>query len=280
MYWQGSLNEMRHDAIEKQRGRKAEEEDIQILGKILYFLISSAKVAREYGLLAVEEQAAELDRENEIEALLYDAVEMLLDGFTPATMVEIFSNRYWVNPLNGYEATAGYLIIRGILLIQDGQNGWQVQSVLCSMLPTEIGKASMKICKEYESRKAEKEDETARIYFETDFSRSEDLVVRTCLKELELELFYMADVEVQRLLREIDGNYLVPALLGMKKEARQIFARNMSSRLRNMIMADCYKCCDIENESILEAAEYMMEKLRVLQACGEILDFESRMLEK
>lgn len=263
MYWQDCLNEMRHDAIEKQREQKAEQEDIQVLGKILYSLTSFAKITMEEGLFAVEEQAAKLNRENEAEALLYDAVEMLLDGFTPTAMIEVVSNRYWVNSRKGYEATVEYLILRGILLIQDNQNPLQVQRVLCSMLPKEVEEKSMKIYKEYENREREKEEQLAKIYFETDFSGSEDFAVQIYLKELEVKLLDMTDMEIQNLLRELDNNYLVPALIGMKKEAREIIVKNMSNPLRNMIMMDCYKCCDIDSESIVEGLEYVMEKLKV-----------------
>lgn len=35
-------------------------------------------------------------------------------------------------------------------------------------------------------------------------------------------------------------------------------------------MEDCYKCADIDSLAILEGAEYVIEKLRVLEACREI----------
>lgn len=78
--------------------------------------------------------------------------------------------------------------------------------------------------------------------------------------------------------RDVDNMYLVQALVGMRQKTRQILARNLSSRLRAMIIEDCYQCADIDDSAIAEGAVYITEKLKVLQACGEIMDAESRIL--
>lgn len=276
--WSGYLNEIRHDAIARQKQVTPVDADIELLGRVIYYVTSFAKAARTYGLLAVEEEALHLDLENEIEALLYEAAELIVDGSSPECVAEVLSNSYWISQPEGYAATAAYIGIRGALLVQEDINPYSVQRIAGSMLPVEIREKCIGVCRNYEAQKKEKKDEAAKVYFETDFSRSEALEVREALDWLEKELSCMTDREIQQWLREIDNNYLVPALIGMKQGVRQAIARNMSTRLRGMIMEDCYKLADIDDCAIAEGAVYITEKLKVLQATGEIMDAESRLL--
>ena len=278
--WSGYLNEMRHDAIARQKQVTPTDADIELLGRMIYYVMSFAKAARTYGLLAVEEEALHLDLENEAEAILHEAAELIVDGSSPECVAEILSNYYWISQPEGYAATAAYIGIRGALLVQEDVNPYSVQLIAGSMLPVKIREKCIEVCRNYEAQKQKKQDEAAKVYFETDFSRSEALEIREALDWLERELSYMTDREIQRLLREVDNNYLVPALVGMKQGTRQAIARNMSTRLRGMIMEDCYKLADIDDCAIAEGAVYVTEKLKVLQATGEIMDAESRLLYK
>lgn len=276
--WQGYLNEIRHDVFAKQRQVAPTEADIELLGHMLYVVKSFAEAARTYGLLAMEEEASHLNLENEAEAILYEAVELIVDGCSPECVAETLSNYYWVSPPEGYVATAVYIGIRGALLVQESVNPYAMMKLVCSMLPTTLREKCIEICGKYEAKKSEKKDEIAKVYFETDFSRCEALEVREALDWLERELSFMSDGEIQRLLRDVDNMYLVQALVGMRQKTRQILARNMSSRLRAMIMEDCYQYADIEDCAIAEGAVYVAEKLKVLQACGEIMDAETRFM--
>lgn len=278
--WSGYLNEMRHDAIARQKQVTPTDADIELLGRIIYYVMSFAKAARTYGLLAVEEEALHLDLENEAEMILHEAAELIVDGSSPECVAEILSNYYWISQPEGYAATAAYIGIRGALLVQEDVSPYSVQLIAGSMLPAKMREKCIEVCRNYEAQKQKKQDEAAKVYFETDFSRSETLEIREALDWLERELSYMTDREIQRLLREVDNNYLVPALIGMKQGTRQAIARNMSTRLRGMIMEDCYKLADIDDCAIAEGAVYVTEKLKVLQATGEIMDAESRLLYK
>lgn len=276
--WTGYLKELRHDAIAKQRNVIPAESDIECLGRVLYDVTSFAETARTYGLLAVEEESLTLDRQNEQEALLYEGVKLVIDGRSPEQVAEILTNIYWVRQPEGYAAAVSYIVIRSVLLLQEGEHPYTIRQLAASMLPVSVWETCMEICERYEAKKKKSEAETARVYFETDFSRCDSLEVREALDLLERELSFMTDREIQRLLRDVDNNYLVQALVGMRKKARQIIARNMSSRLREMIMQDCYQCADIDDCAIAEGAVHVADKLEVLQACGEILDAESRIL--
>ncbi len=276
--WQGYLNEMRHDAFVKQRQIPPTEADIELIGHMLYVVKSFAEAARTYGLLAVEDEASHLNLENEAEAILYEAVELIVDGCSPECVAETLSNYYWINSPEGYVATAVYIGIRSALLVQEGVNPYAMMKLVRSMLPAAIREKCIEVCRKYEAKKSEKKEEAAKAYFETDFSHCEVPEVRQTLDWLERELSFMSDGEIQRLLRDVDNMYLVQALIGMRQKTRQILARNMSSRLRAMIMEDCYQCADIEDCAIAEGAVHVAEKLKVLQACGEIMDAESRIL--
>ncbi len=277
--WQGYLNEMRHDAIEKQRKTKPTDADIELLGHIIYVVKSFAETTRIYGMLSVEEEASCLNLENEPEAILYEAAEMLVDGCSLESMAEVLSNYYWVSQPEGYAATAAYIAIRGALLVQQDMNPYSIMQIISSMLPSEIREKCVRVCENFEARKQKKKEEAAKIYFETDFSRCAAPEIREASDWLERELSCMTDREIQRLLRDVDNHYLVQALVGMKQKTRQAIARNMSARLRGMIMADCYQSANIEDDAIAEGAIQITEKLKVLQACGEIMDAESRRMK-
>lgn len=276
--WNGYLNEIRHDVIAKQKQAVPTDRDIELLGRVIYYVKSFAENARSYGLLAVEEVAAGLDVENLPERVLYEAAQLLVDGCSTEYMAEVLSNHYWISQPKEYEATAVYMGIRGVLMVQKGANPYSIQQLICSILPMEIRDKCIEVCRKYETQKRKNREEIAKVYFETDFSRSEGLEVRESLDLLERELSCMTDREIQCLLREVDNNYLVPALIGMRKKARQTIARNMSARLRGMIMEECYRLAEIDNDGIAEGAVYVTEKLKVLQACGEIMDAEERLL--
>ena len=211
--WNGYLNEIRHDAIARQKQVTPTDADIELLGRMIYYVMSFAKAARTYGLLAVEEEALHLDLENEAEAILHEAAELIVDGSSPECVAEILSNYYWIIQPEGYATTAAYIGIRGALLVQEDVNPYSVQLIAGSMLPVKIREKCIEVCRNYEAQKQKKQDEAAKVYFETDFSRSEALEIREALDWLERELSYMTDREIQRLLREVDNNYLVPVLV-------------------------------------------------------------------
>lgn len=267
------LNDMRHHAIAEQPlGESVEQAHIEQLGKAIYYVTRYAGIARKYGLLAVEEEAMSLDRNNPMEALLFEAVELLVDSCNILWMSEMLSNRYWLNNPKGYEATAEYICIRGILMIREGHNRLWVQRLATSILPVEIKENCMKISKEKEEQNRRKQNEVARIYFETNFSRNQEPMVRKSLEELEQELTHLTDKAIQCLLREVENNYLVQAMVGMCHSSRKKLARNMSYRLREMIMEDCYQLADIDSMAIAEGAVHVIEKLRVLEGCKDIAE--------
>ena len=276
--WNGYLKEIRNDVVEKQKGIEATESDIELLGRMIWYVKNFAEITRNYGLLAMEEEAIDLDMENPAEESLKEAVQLITDGSSQDNIAEILSNGYWISDPKAYMAAAVYIGIRGALLISEGEHPYKVQNTVSSILHGKIREKCIEVSRNYQAKKQEKQEEVAKNYFETDFSRSESLEVRKALDLLEKELDWMSDAEIQRLLREVDNNYLIQALIGMKQKARLAIARNMSARLRGMIMVDCYQIADIEDCAIAEGAVYVMEKLRVLQGCGEIMDTEERLL--
>lgn len=276
--WNDYLNEIRHDVIARQKQQTPTDEDIKLLGRVIYYLMSFSEEARAYGLLAMEEVAYQLDLENRMDAFLHKAAMMIVDGRSPECVAEVLSNYYWLNSLECYEAAAVYMGIRGVLLVQQGEHMLSITEIVCSVLPEELQKKCKDVSWDYTDKKRKKKEEIGKVYFETDFSRTDELLVRESLDWLERELSCLTEREIQIWLRNVDNNYLVPALVGMKQRSRQVIAKNMSLRLRAMIMVDCYQVAHIDAEAIAEAAEYLTEKLKVLQACGEIWDAECRLL--
>lgn len=281
--WNNFLKEIRNDVFQKQMQTQIEDADIELLGRTIFYLIDFAKGVKDYGLLYLDEADNLLEKCGETEACVMEkvlarAARLIEDGYREEYVAEILSNEYWLNPPQGWMATVVYIVIRGMLLLQAKEHGGTIEQMAVSLIPDTYRLACWEIKNRYADEKGKKEGEAAKIYFETDFSKSDSLEVRECLDWLELQLAYMTDAEVQRWLREVDTNYLIQALLGMKKRTRQKIAKNMSSRLRELIMEECYRISDVDVEAILEGAVYVVEILKILQASGEIMDDESRLL--
>lgn len=266
--WNDYLKDIRRNVIAMQKHAIPTEADKQLIGRCLFFLTDFAGIVREDVMLAIENEAAGLHRDNKAEELLYKAAMLIADGMTVEYTAEVLSNEYWSGDWKDYEATAAYLCIRGSTAILEGTNPWLLKQMLTSILPAGIRESSIEVCSKMEEKhRAERnadKNKAASLYFEMDFSRSESTAVRNALSWLEEQLLKMQDEKVQELLRSVDNMYLVPALVGMKKEPRAKIAQNMSSRLRNLIMQDCYRLSDIDDEAILEGAEYITRKIKTL----------------
>ena len=78
--WNGYLKEIRNDVVEKQKGIEATESDIELLGRMIWYVKNFAEITRNYGLLAMEEEAIDLDMENPAEESLKEAVQLITDG--------------------------------------------------------------------------------------------------------------------------------------------------------------------------------------------------------
>ena len=186
--WNGYLNEIRHDAIARQKQVTPTDADIELLGRMIYYVMSFAKAARTYGLLAVEEEALHLDLENEAEAILHEAAELIVDGSSPECVAEILSNYYWISQPEGYAATAAYIGIRGALLVQEGVNPYSVQLIAGSMLPVKIREKCIEVCRNYEAQEQKSKDEIAKVadFDETTKKISNIKVVSDTPKEVDL----------------------------------------------------------------------------------------------
>lgn len=273
------LNEIRHDAIEKQTSTIPQDE-IQLLGRMMGFVVRFADVARKEGLLALESETNELNREEEEESLLYEGVSLIIDGTDPNRLLEILSNLYWINHPNGYHATAQYLIIRGLLAIQDSEHPILTKKILSSMLPSKIRTICQNHCDDFVTEKEEQEKkdrfEIAKKYFQTDFSISEDFFILSTVGKLEKKILCLNDGAIQRLLRDVDNSDVTYVLAAMTQEGREVLTRNMSSRLREMLIIDCYNFTKFTRTSqretvCAEAANRIQQTLKNLQNSGEIV---------
>lgn len=177
-------------------------------------LIECCKAARNYGLLAVEEQLK--GKEDSIYSFLKFAVRFLLDGFQKQ-MSPIDCKPY----LERYaetekDARMSAMICEVIVLIFSGENEEIVKEVISSFLGRKY--AGLVIPKAQLSR-GELIKEIADM--DTGFA---DTGVLDPLDSI-------SDYDIQMMLRQIDNDEFLQALLGTSKDIRIRLLNNLSDRL-------------------------------------------------
>lgn len=128
------------------------------------------------------------------------------------------------------------------------------------------------------------EIETARNIF----SMTPERLLLPFLKELEAEapelypeirdyLFFFEDMallddfSLRKLLREVDTSDLITALVGAEERVKKAFTRNMSKRAAEYLEEDLLSSRDAEISSIDESRGNIINILRRMEECGEII---------
>ena len=123
------LENVRLDAISKLKSEKVDQSQ---LADAVSSIMELFNVARNKGLFALEEAV-----ENVSSDFLKKLIMLVVDGTDPAAVVEIATNEYWMNALEGTQAMMDYIYLRGMLGIQSGENSRTLEEILLSLMPLE-----------------------------------------------------------------------------------------------------------------------------------------------
>jgi flagellar motor switch protein FliG len=84
------------------------------------------------------------------------------------------------------------------------------------------------------------------------------------------DLVLISDINIQKVLKDVDTKTLAKALKKTTPEIRDVFMRNLSERARQVLQEDLDSLGRIPMKEVEKAQQYIVEVLRRLEEKGEI----------
>lgn len=256
------LENVRFDAISKLKSEKVDQSQ---LADAVSSIMELFNVARNKGLFALEEAV-----ENVSSDFLKKLIMLVVDGTDPTAVVEIATNEYWMNALEGTQAMMDYIYLRGMLGIQSGENSRTLEEILLSLMPLEEQK-------EDKSRRNGAKRQFAmmsRTEIEEKFAAGspsfQDRDVLESISSLEKQISLLPDRSIQRLLRDVDDQILAVCAYVFKEETRWKILDQLSRRRVFAIMEEIACGTLISEEEVLKSIEKVVFVIRELQKDGDI----------
>ncbi len=220
------LDDVRRDAIEKLR--LAEDRDIPLLLDTIFRILSLQEAVPRDGLLIIESSIQDIGSE-----LLKCPFLLIEDAVNPEDIIEISTNKYWIENPQGIHAMIAYACIRGALYIQSGKDSSVLQDILRSLIPPAWQqKYQEQLDRNEFLHKRQISEKFARITSPV-FQESDVLIN---IDTLEKELRNLPDQSLQKLIRSLDRNSLAECVLSVHAEIREKIMKNLSERYANDIM--------------------------------------------
>ena len=233
-------------------------------------MLELCRIARREGLLALEEEVADISIDSEYE-ILKQLIILIVDGTDAEVLKGIGMARYYGSLYTDYMALRYLIYIEGALSIQAGDNPRIVEEKLKVMLPHNM----------YAMYSAKQQEEELEI----ESKKSENLIEKLCKCErlwnidengyyvsrlLDYVLCDMPNKDVQRLMREVDNVVLSFAMKGISGNARKRIFDNLSERLGKYIAENMVHMAPVRAIDIVDAMQKMLNKLIKLVDAGEL----------
>lgn len=266
MELKNKCNEIKNDANN--------QEKINQVIKTYDTVINFSNLARQEGLLALEEEAAKLDKSSNSEPDLFFKfmIMMVVDGTEPTLVEEAGMNRCIAFNLPSYDGLMNLIYLKGALMIQVGSNPAVIKYFLQTMMPLNI----LKILQQKENSDVLPE----RII---QVKKEKNLIASLCrenekidehdhsiIGQLSITIEKLSDNEMQRILREIDNNTLSVAMKGLSGTVRKKFFDNLSSRLGQLIAKDVVYMGPVRLRDVEQSCVKIMKIYIKLADSGEI----------
>lgn len=229
------LDEVRRDAIEKFDSDFGYDGIVNAISLIL----EAATLGKKEGLLALEERFYYESCRVGLERSVSDGVCLICDAYDPELVTEMLTNSYWANNYTGNEALAQYCIIRGILLVQQGENPYSIERILSSTVPRVIlGDVTKALDEKRKIFRSQVEAKMLEWYENWEGVDMNLINFKSAIEDFEFLIKQYDDKDIQRILREVDNADLELALTVLSPDVRNKILNNMSYRLRMMVLED------------------------------------------
>lgn len=265
MELKNKCDEIKNDANNQEKIKQV----IKAYDTILHF----SNIARQEGLLALEEELAGLDTGSKTNAFFKVMIMMIIDGNEPVFIEEAGMNRCIAFNLPSYDGLVNLMYLKGAAMIQAGDNPMAARCFLETMMP-------FNILKVLEQRECEKVLPEAF----GQVQKENDLVASICkengnidehghsiIGQLAITAGKLSGKEIQRILRDTDNNTLSMAMKGLPGTARKKFFDNLSSRLGHIIAEDMVFMGPVRLRDVEESCAKIMKTYIKLADSGEII---------
>ena len=241
------------------------------IGKVLdavKLITQIFNIVRNEGLLAMEERGEKLGI-NVTDVFLSDCIMLVVDGTEPELYREIGFAKYYTAGLFGYDALICLIYLKGLELIQAGENPRVFEEYIKAMLPANIREILEKTQNNNVVQTQVSEKDKIKMLCMDGTMVENDYSI---LGQTATTLIKLTDREMQRLLREVDNTSLAIAMKGLPGQARKKIFSNVSERLCTLIIEDMeymgpVRMCDVD-----DCCAKMMTVLLKMESSGEIAD--------
>lgn len=261
-----------------------DKENIPMITKVIEAyerIIKFSNIGRKEGLLELEEAKNTLDLEDDGESLFFDQISLIVDGTDPKLVEIMGANKYVSTNPQSYLGLISLMYVHGSLMIQAGSNPFVIEQMLKSMMP--------KIIIEHMNRREDECDIDPNTQGE---KTTKELIADLCKDNKEIDekdhsvvgetskaLLMLSDMDMQRLLRDIDINTLLVAMKGLPGKVRAKIFDNISLRLSGMVAVDITYMGPVRMRDVEKECVNLMKELIKLHDRCEIFDYDFSILK-
>ena len=231
------------------------KEEKKPLLNIINEMVVLANVARQEGILALEQRAQELD-----DMFMKTGLELIIDGTDSEIVRDIMETTIITSFKTGAELIKQIITVEGLLGVQAGENPRNLEMRLLAYLGGD-----------FTSKDLEPSEEETEERYKKLISEQDSLSLVEGLPEFE-NILKLSNRDIQFILREIDRMDFIFALKGASKELRNHFFNNISRRLCVSILKSLRNSSIEKNakEHTPIAQQKILDTIKKLQESGEI----------
>ena len=247
----------------------------KMLFDTISLILKCAKIARDDGLLSIEQLTEEMDDLPGGKYLQY-MILLVVDGNEQDYIEDICLTRYFSSKLKDYGALQYLIMMVGILRVRNLEHRFHIEEKLKYMLPEEL-------TEEYDRQNNEKDWLDEELGLESGEEVDMSAVEQACEEEpvmeaadeyheivMKLDGYIDAfdDRTIQRILRDVDNDCLKKAMKVMSRQNRRKLFNNLGRKLAVLMAEEMIRLRTIEAVEAGQAAEgFLMVILKLAEAC-------------
>lgn len=234
--------------------------------------ISFSEIARNEGLIAVEEACEGLNQSDATQKFLFKEIMLIVDGTEPKFISEMGMNMIAADKYCSYEALIMLMYYKFAVMMQEGTHPYIIGKYLQSLMPDFLSEIILKKISEQEKEKLEskKDDSDKWIKALCEDNKAIDERDYSIINQTALTLLELSDGEIQRVLREIENDDIVTAMVELPGRARARIFDNASTRLGEVLAAEVMRKGAVTFSEVEKACVNIMRTVIKLEADGEI----------
>jgi len=276
-FWYMQLNNRYKEIADAPINKSQIDKVLEAFERVKHF----SNTARKEGLLALEEAADALDKNDNLQVFFGQLITLVVDGTDTEDVYCIGMNKILAMNMCGMDGLTVMMYLHGTLMLQAGYNPRVIDEFLQSYFTPEI----MNEYKRRESVNALPEELA-------EAKADEELIKSLCKDDGEIDekdhsivsetaksLLLLSSMEMQRLLRDTGNSSLAIAMKGLPGRVRASVFNNMSPRLAVLLAKDMQYMGPVRMRDVEECCVDIMKILLKLSDRGEIQDKDYSILQ-